>query len=67
MSAEKNDGKDVIAGQVDVVVRPREACPICKQPMDYKGRGYSQDFGRDVDMYYCNQGCWTQKRIPVAV
>jgi hypothetical protein len=36
-----------------------ERCPICKQPMEFKGRSYSQDFGYDVDKYSCSRKCLT--------
>lgn len=46
-------------------------CPACGKLMQFKGQGYSADFGCEVRLYHCDKplsdggSCFTQKRIPV--
>lgn len=41
-------------------------CTCCKKPMRFVAQGYSDELASVVNLYHCDDPCWTQKRVRVA-
>ena len=41
-------------------------CARCKKPMRFVAQGYSDELTSVVNLYHCDDPCWTQKRVRVA-